>query len=90
MLICPGCQVDGAWVTDLDRCALCASVHLVRRLGEVECRDCGAVGTEAVGQISVGGGEGPVDAVPAGLAEEVERALAKVLRRPTARAARIS
>ncbi len=53
VLICPGCQVDGAWVTDLDRCALCASVHLVRRLGEVECRDCGAAGAEAVG--STGG-----------------------------------
>jgi len=56
VLICPGCQLDGAWVTDLDRCALCASVHLVRRLGEVECRDCGAVGAEAVGSGSGGSG----------------------------------
>ena len=111
VLICPGCQTDGAWVTDLDRCALCASVHLVRRLGEVECRDCGAVGTEAVGsmssapggaaagalavgEISVGGVEGggdwAADTAPAGLAEEVEQALSRVLRRPTARAAGIS
>ncbi len=102
VLICPGCQADGAWVTDLDRCALCASVHLVRRLGEVECRDCGAVGAEAagsagsaaggltVGEISVRGGEGVADAVQAGLAEEVEQALARVLRWPTARVAGIS
>jgi hypothetical protein len=102
VLICPGCQADGAWVTDLDRCALCASVHLVRRLGEVECRDCGAVGAEATGSVSsslaveltVGemtiAGEGAADRVPAGLAEEVEQALARVLRRPTARAAGIS
>jgi hypothetical protein len=120
VLICPGCQADGAWVTDLDCCALCASVHLVRRLGEVECRDCGATGAEATGsvsssmagsvasealaalseagslavELSVGemtiAGEGAADGVPAGLAEEVEQALARVLRRPTARAARIS
>lgn len=97
VLICPGCQAGGAWVTDLDRCALCASVHLVRRLGEVECRDCGAVGAEAAGCASSAGSvgssveaPGPADAGPAGLAEEVERALARVLRRPTARAAGIS
>ncbi len=43
MLICPGCQVAYDWTSDLDRCPVCASVHLVRRLGEVECRDCGSV-----------------------------------------------
>ena len=131
VLICPGCQVDGAWVTDLDRCALCASVHLVRRLGEVECRDCGAVGAEASGSAAgpvagavtgsvagagagsmAGPGVGPVaapvaveltaseisvgdegaidDAVPPGLAEEVEQALARVLRWPATRGAGIS
>ncbi|HWF80587.1 MAG TPA: hypothetical protein VN695_08380 [Streptosporangiaceae bacterium] len=100
VLICPDCQTDGAWVTDLDRCALCASVHLVRRLGEVECRDCGAAGAEAVGSVAASAagsvavdltvedtpaavGAGPADAVPAGLAEEVEQALARVLRWPT-------
>ncbi|HYK31645.1 MAG TPA: hypothetical protein VEV63_06765 [Streptosporangiaceae bacterium] len=118
VLICPGCQADGAWVTDLDRCALCASVRLVRRLGEVECRDCGAVGVEATGSAAgavAGSAAGPVaesvagsvtvdlsvgeialgddsaaDAVPPGLAEEVEQALARVLRGPAARAAGIS
>lgn len=94
VLICPGCQADGAWVTDLDRCALCASVHLVRRLGEVECRDCGAVGAQAAGSaaddLTVGGGDSAADAVPAGLAEEVEQALARVLGLPAARAAGIS
>jgi hypothetical protein len=108
VLICPGCQADGAWVTDLDRCALCASIHLVRRLGEVECRDCGAVGAEASGaaaadvmvgevaaggvvsEVALGGGARAAEAVPAGLAEEVEQALARVLRKPAARAAGIS
>jgi hypothetical protein len=79
VLICPDCQVDGTWVTDLDRCALCASVRLVRRLGEVECRDCGALGSEAVGGSATGDiAIGMADAL---LAEEVEQALARVLRR---------
>jgi hypothetical protein len=29
----------------MDRCSRCSSVHLVKRLGEVECRDCGAIVT---------------------------------------------
>ena len=59
VLICPGCQADADWTADLDRCARCASVHLVRRLGEVECRDCGAVvppGDDAAGG-GLGGGD---------------------------------
>ncbi len=90
VLICPDCQTDGRWVTDLDRCALCASIHLVRRLGEVECRDCGAVGAEsATGSATDEIAVGAADTVPAGLAEEVEQALARVLRWPLARPAGI-
>jgi hypothetical protein len=66
-------------------------VHLVRRLGEIECRDCGRVGEPAavpdgghgLGQDARGpGGEtrGPGGETP-GLAEDVERALARVLGR---------
>jgi hypothetical protein len=43
VLICPGCQASHDWMAELSRCPRCASVHLVRRLGEVECRDCGAI-----------------------------------------------
>src|SRR5579859_5283323 len=88
VLICPGCQVGGAWVTDLDRCAFCASIHLVKRLGEVECRDCGAVG--AADWVDRADRGDRADEVPAGLAEEVEQALARVLRSPSARAAGLS
>ncbi len=50
----------------------------MRRLGEVECRDCGAVGQPA----EAGGGDaGIADGPAADLADEVERALAKVLGR---------
>ena len=41
VLVCPGCQASADWTADLDKCRQCGSVHLVRRLGEVECRDCG-------------------------------------------------
>ncbi|HVB43968.1 MAG TPA: hypothetical protein VNF47_14865 [Streptosporangiaceae bacterium] len=114
VLICPGCQAGTDWTAELDRCRMCGSVHLVRRLGEVECRDCGAVGASiagagdaaATGAASRAGGAaetggaaagvrvGAGAAVPylpdvsPGLAEEVEQALARVLRR-TARSAGI-
>lgn len=87
VLICPGCQSAADWAADLDRCPVCASTRLVRRLGEAECRDCGHVGEPvAVGsatqvsavQVSAGATGGP--SAP-GLSEEVEQALAKVLRR---------
>jgi len=43
VLICPACQSSFDWAGELDQCPACASAHLVRRLGEVECRDCGHV-----------------------------------------------
>jgi hypothetical protein len=43
VLICPACQSTVDWTAELDQCPVCSSVHLVRRLGEVECRDCGDV-----------------------------------------------
>lgn len=93
VLICPGCQESFDWAADLDRCAVCDGVHLVRRLGEIECKDCGHVrqpadGLAAGGAAGTGGGAGRpgaggsgaglADGDP-GLAEEVERALARVL-----------
>jgi hypothetical protein len=43
VLICPQCQSARDWTSDLDRCPHCDGVRLVRRLGDVECRDCGQV-----------------------------------------------
>jgi hypothetical protein len=51
VLICPGCQASFDWTSDLDRCPVCSSVHLVRRLGEVECRDCGFVRQSATSSL---------------------------------------
>jgi hypothetical protein len=84
VLICPGCQGSFDWAADLDRCAVCGGVHLVRRLGEIECRDCGHVGEPAAVQDGSHGlgqdARGPGGETP-GLAEDVEQALARVLGR---------
>src|SRR5579872_6145930 len=58
VLICPACQASFDWMSELDRCPVCSSAHLVRRLGEVECRDCGYVrepGTAGAAAGSVAG-----------------------------------
>lgn len=83
VLICPGCQSAGDWAADLDHCAVCASIQLVRRLGEVECRGCGATGEAAAPQGS-SASAALADVRPAGLSDEVEQALARVLRRAPA------
>jgi hypothetical protein len=74
VLICPDCQSGRDWVSDLDRCPNCGSVRMVRRLGDVECRDCSQV------RESAGPGEptAPAESAAA-LAEEVARALDRVL-----------
>jgi hypothetical protein len=76
VLICPDCQIAADWTSALDHCQVCSSVHLVRRLGEVECRDCGAVGQVAPASLDDAAW---TERGAADLAEEVERALAKVL-----------
>ncbi len=83
VLICPGCQAAHDWAADLDRCGVCSSVHLVRRLGEAECRDCGCVGQPLQAATLDTGSGGPAESGPDGpgtsLAEEVEQALSRVL-----------
>jgi len=81
VLVCPDCQVEG-WTEGLDRCRACGSTALVKRLGEVSCRACGASGEAAGGS--------PVDDAPAtstaptearaALAQDVADALDRVLR----------
>ncbi len=81
VLVCPACQESGDWTTELESCSRCASVHLIRRLGQVECLDCGLVREPAAalvpGPAEAGGRGGPDMA----LAEEVGRALDRLLGR---------
>ena len=91
VLVCPGCQATADWTADMDKCPQCGSVHLVRRLGEVECRDCGAVVPPAAehassGPVLVAGAAEPAPGGRApGLSEEVALALERVLGRSAAR-----
>ncbi|MEQ4725446.1 hypothetical protein [Nonomuraea sp. B19D2] len=74
VLICPDCQ--RLHDLDLDSCSTCGSAALICRLGEVECRSCGAVRmarSDALTASSV--------APPPGLSAEVEAALNRVLGR---------
>jgi hypothetical protein len=76
VLVCPACQEAGDWAADLDHCARCDSAHLIRRLGQVECLDCGLVREPAAALVPpVGSGADP------SLADEVGRALDRVLGR---------
>lgn len=73
VLICPDCQREHD--LDLDACASCRSTALICRLGEVECRTCGAVRLAQVPMELVTSG------APPGLSAEVEAALNRVLGR---------
>jgi ribosomal protein L40E len=82
ILICPSCQVQRDWTADLDRCRRCGSAHLVRRLDEVECRDCGLIrltGTVPPARAASDRDGAAMSPPDPELAAEVERALAKVL-----------
>ncbi|MEU5862784.1 MULTISPECIES: hypothetical protein [unclassified Nonomuraea] len=79
VLICPDCQ--RLHDLDLDSCGTCGSTALICRLGEVECRGCGAVrmarASEGFGEQGAYVGSG----APPGLSAEVEAALNRVLGR---------
>jgi hypothetical protein len=78
VLICPDCQ--GRHDLTLDTCAGCGSVALICRLGEVECRSCGAVRVAKAGA-RVDQGALLASGSPPGLSAEVEAALNRVLGR---------
>lgn len=88
VLVCPACQESGEWTAELESCSRCASAHLIRRLGQVECLDCGLVREPEAARTpglvpaarprSASIAAGHADAA---LAEEVGRALDRLLGR---------
>ena len=74
VLICPACQESGDWTAELEHCGRCRSAHLIRRLGQVECLDCGLVGEPEAGPDALARPD-------TGLADEVGRALDRLLGR---------
>jgi len=81
VLICPACQESADWTAELERCAKCRSAHLIRRLGQVECLDCGLV-REPEALVPAGGPD-PASRPSAdtALADEVNQALDRLLGR---------
>jgi hypothetical protein len=79
VLVCPACQQSADWTADFERCARCGSVHLIRRLDQVECLDCGLarVDPAALAPVPPARGPGP----DPDLADEVGRALDRLLGR---------
>ena len=77
-MLCPECSSEPGWDASLDACPRCGSRRLVKALGEVSCRACGAV-TEPGGP---GGPHGSrVQPVTAAVDEGLARAVEEALRR---------
>ena len=72
---------SGEWTAEVETCSRCASLHLIRRLGQVECLDCGLVREpDAMLNPSLVAAARPVAGRPdSALAEEVGRALDRLL-----------
>ncbi len=79
VLICPGCQESADWTAELEHCAKCRSAHLIRRLGQVECLDCGLVSDSRAAVQAVA--TDPAVTKDGSLADEVSRALDRLLGR---------
>lgn len=79
VLVCPACQESADWTAERERCAGCGSGHLIRRLGQLECLDCGQV-REPGPTLVPAGNPAALNPDPA-LADEVGRALDRLLGR---------
>jgi len=77
VLVCPACQESGEWTAEVESCSRCASVRLIRRLGQVECLDCGLV----LGLVPAAHPAAGRPRPDTSLAEEVGRALDRLLGR---------
>jgi hypothetical protein len=73
VLICPSCQRLAGWTAELQACPGCGSLHLIRRLDQVECLDCRLV------RESLSVGERVPSARDGALAAEVASALDRLL-----------
>ena len=79
VLVCPACQESGEWTAEVESCSRCASVRLIRRLGQVECLDCGLVRVDPAILAPVL--QGRDSGRDPDLADEVSRALDRLLGR---------
>jgi hypothetical protein len=74
VLVCPACQSGADWAAGFQSCARCGSLHLIRRLDQIECLDCRLVRDAlARNDLDARAGGDP------SLADEVARALRRVI-----------
>jgi hypothetical protein len=75
VLVCPDCQRQHDWTSDLDTCPSCGSAALTRALGDTTCKACGAVvpGADDPAQASQQGAPGLSDDVAAALDRAFQR-----------------
>jgi hypothetical protein len=66
VLVCPGCQASADWAAELEHCGRCGSAHLIKRLGQVECLDCGLARSASDSGSASGPEGGPAGAAGAG------------------------
>jgi hypothetical protein len=78
VLVCPGCQRRPGWSAEFQSCARCGSLHLIRRLDQVECLDC-RLSRDAADSCDGEPGPGPARSGDTALAADVARALSRVL-----------
>src|SRR5215472_11325037 len=68
VLVCPACQSRADWTAGLQSCARCGSLHLIRRLDQVECLDCrlirDALAADAPASDALASDALPEDALP--------------------------
>jgi hypothetical protein len=89
ILVCPDCQEEGEWRSEVDHCGRCQSIELVRMLGETLCRSCGATMDASAPLVpeprsrQERGGQSPSPLTPPGLSEEVAAALDRMFQRDT-------
>ena len=88
VLVCPDCQATKAWADELDKCGVCGSTRLIRRLGRTVCRDCEAAPVPPPSTADVRAGRDDAGRDLAGrddagrdLAREVAAAIERVLGR---------
>ena len=75
VLVCPDCQREHDWTSDMDHCPSCGSTSLTRALGETTCKACGAVVATTADPAEPGQESAP------GLSAEVSEALERAFRR---------
>jgi hypothetical protein len=76
VLVCPDCQA-GDWAAAVDRCEVCGSTRLSKKLGVITCGACGSAASPSPGATSDAGSRGTDPGLAAEIAAAVDRVLGR-------------